>query len=219
MRKLILITVLVGLFTVSALATPTLDFSKDSISGGWTYTTATQTFTFAQPIGIDDVYANPGDPLEGAFVYLPDMLVGGNSGSGWTLTPTGGGIITIETTSDGLGTAVLTGTLGAGDLNPAGTAASAYTVVQTDIVWTASNNGVFSSPIVDAMIANGGADMDLAFTGGPDFQNMLQGTIVNQLATYNDGLTGSMTIPAPGAILLGSIGVGIVGWLRGKKAL
>jgi hypothetical protein len=36
---------------------------------------------------------------------------------------------------------------------------------------------------------------------------------------YNDGVSFVATVPAPGALLLGSIGMTLVGWLRRRRAL
>ncbi len=220
MKKLMLITILVGFLAAPALANPTLDFTKNG-AGGWTYTTATGIFNFTQPIEIDYCYMNPGDPLESTYVFLPDLLVGGSSGA-WTLTPTiaSGGTITIETATSS-GTVLISGILGSGNLVATDNTATAYTAFGSDIIWTASSyNNTIGSATLTALRDNGGADMNLGFSGGPTtFDDMLQGIICGQLPTYSDGMTGSMTIPAPGAVLLGSIGVGLVGWLRRRRSL
>ncbi len=213
MKRALLTLMLCTLMATPALATPTLDFSKVD-SGGWAFNTSTSTFSYNQPIEIDYSYLHPGDPIEGTFIYLPDMVVSGSSGA-WTLTPTGPGTITIETASDGSGTMLLSGTLGSGDLNPTGQAATAYTLFSmADITWTALNNTI-GSLTLPALYNNGSADLNLGFSGGPNtFEDMIDGTLSG---TYNDGLTGSITIPAPGAIILGSIGAGLVGWLRKSR--
>ncbi len=213
MKRVLLTLMLCTLMAAPALAAPTLDFSKVG-SGGWAFDTSTSTFSYNQPIEVDYSYLHPGDPIEGTFIYLPDMVVSGSSGA-WTLTPTGLGTITIETASDGSGTVLLSGTVGSGDLNPTGQAATAYTPFSiADITWSALNNTI-GSLTLPALYNNGGADLNLGFSGGPTtFEDMIDGTLSG---TYNDGLTGSITIPAPGAIILGSIGVGLVGWLRKSR--
>ena len=217
MKRFLFMSCVCLLVSTPTWAAKTLEFAGVGGAGatGWTFDASASTFSFGKiPIGA--AQGGIADSLVGsAYVDIPDMVVGGGPGS-WTLP---GGTIYIRDLGD---TALMTGTLGSGNLDAIGITGVAYPMFKTDVIVSSVNNSIGSS-VLDTIDSVGLLDFEMTISGGPstfpgddDFSQMLQ----QPSGIWSDGLSGSMTvIPAPGALMLAAVGVGLLGWMRRRQSL
>ncbi len=215
-RLVIVIFTLLVCAGAPALATPAIEFSPDSSTGGsWEYDGAS-TLSFNQNITVDAGMGSNADALTGSLVYIPTLVLSG-SGSYYDVKPIGSPTIMITNADK---TALyMTATLGSGDLQTIGTVAGSYTAFTTDItdiVITDAGKAIGSAALNSILYTQTqGLDFELSLQGGSgtnyrSFAEMLAGGYAG-----GNGFSGAMSIPEPATIAL--LGFGSLALLRKRR--
>ena len=217
MKKLVIVIVtLLVCAGAPAFATPAIEFSPDSSTGGSWFYNGAGTLSFSQNVAVDSGMGSNADALTGSLVYIPTLTVSG-SGSTYEVKPISGPTIMI--TSADKSAVYLTGTLGSGDLLTIGTIAGSYTSFKTDItnvVVTDAGKAIGSAALNNILYSQTpGLDFELSLQGGSgtnylSFAEMLAGGY-----TGGNGFSGAMSIPEPATIAL--LGLGSLALLRKRK--
>jgi hypothetical protein len=216
-KLLIMIFALLVLAGTPAFATPAIEFSPDSNTGGSWYYDGAGTLSFNQYITIDAGMGSNADALTGALVYIPTLTVSG-SGDTYEVKPIGSPTIMI--TSADKSAIYMMGTLGSGDLITVGTVAAGYSSFTTDItdlVITDAGKALGSAALNNILYSQTlGLDFELSLQGGSGtnyktFAQMLAGGYVG-----GNGFSGAMSIPEPATMAL--LGLGTLVFLKKRKS-
>jgi len=197
MKKIVLICVLTGLMSAGAAdAAVTLTFDEllTQPVNGLTYKGVTFGFTIGGNPSMDAVYSGVGP---GSIAYLQDTTLEGSAAGVLTLDfaqPTNLLAFGVALNSLNAVTAAYSVELFDASLSALGTfTENTYPVVR----WSEDLFSYSGTPIGRAVIA-------------------FNAQFASRFAVDNLSVN---TIPAPGAVLLGSIGVGFVSWLRRRRTL
>ncbi|MHC4738181.1 MAG: hypothetical protein ACYS9Y_04665 [Planctomycetota bacterium] len=228
MKKLLLIYVLTAFWSHTALAGPSLYFDTVTGTTSWTFTGEDGTYIMS----FDNIYVTltdpAGDNVINDFIGLPDMTLSDiGISKGFvvgTLTPVSQLTITDDVTSQ----EVMTADLGADSLMKIGAGFSVFYIEESDLTNIDGMDG--ESVVIDSFIEVDSLEdlfVDLYFTGST-FDTLFDNLEVvangeNVDFTVSGVLSGYISqggvahTPAPGAVLLGSIGMGLIGFAPKTK--
>ena len=207
MKRLVVVLAVCAMAATSLAGLSTdINYSTDQ-GGSWQYD-GVDTFSFIQPVGVDDVQCCPTDTLVGQFVYLPELTLSNVDINGGLvqamITPD-----TMISIRDAGGNVLLEGTLGVGDFVAFNTISGAFSEFQTDIVVTSVSNTIDSEFLASINVGTE-LDYNLSLQHRSNFSD-----IIGHEIETGGTLSGSMSVvPEPATMAILALG-GLM--LRRKK--